>query len=211
MPLDPETADDLQSLLRRTCAELERRLRATARTAGPRSSSRRTQPGLDPDSALELIRAEWLARKALGQHGSSDEWLGAFSPVAGLATAVDRSRRDRAGYDGRRHPDRPAAMKKTRQPFVGTAVLPQRLAGRATRPGSVPGRCPGRRPGWGAPGGNSSARQSSPARKRRSSSAQVRRSRLCKSSAVSGSSGIGTPPEDRSCPHGFPEQASASE
>ena len=72
------TAEDRQSLLRRTCVELERRLRGGEDCHAEQYLA--AYPGLASDSAsaLELIRAEWLARKALGQSGSSEEWLARF-------------------------------------------------------------------------------------------------------------------------------------
>src|SRR5439155_9787695 len=75
---DPATAEDPQRRLRRACAELERRLRAGEDCRAEQFLE--AYPGLasDPDSALELIRAEWLVRKALGQSGGSDEWLARF-------------------------------------------------------------------------------------------------------------------------------------
>src|SRR5439155_13631881 len=75
---DPATAEDPQRRLRRACAELERRLRAGEDCRAEQFLE--AYPGMasDPDSALELIRAEWLARKALGRSGSSEEWLARF-------------------------------------------------------------------------------------------------------------------------------------
>ncbi|MBI1916656.1 MAG: serine/threonine protein kinase [Planctomycetes bacterium] len=75
---DPATVEDVQSLLRRVCAELERRLQVGEDCRAEQFLE--AYPGLasDPDSALELIRAEWLARKALRQDGSSEELLARF-------------------------------------------------------------------------------------------------------------------------------------
>src|SRR4051794_39326033 len=76
--LDPATVEDVGSLLRRLCAELERRLRAGEDCRAEQFLEAYPALASDPDSALKLIRTEWLARKALGQGGSSEKWLARF-------------------------------------------------------------------------------------------------------------------------------------
>ncbi|MBI1916654.1 MAG: serine/threonine protein kinase [Planctomycetes bacterium] len=78
MPPDPATADDPRSALQHACAELERRLRAGEDCHAEQLLA--DYPGLasDPDCALELVQAEWLARKALGRSGPPEDWFTRF-------------------------------------------------------------------------------------------------------------------------------------
>jgi serine/threonine protein kinase len=78
MPPDPATVEDLQRLRQRVCAELERRLRAGEDCRAEQFLEAYPALASNPDSALELIRTEWLARKALGQDSSSEELLARF-------------------------------------------------------------------------------------------------------------------------------------
>jgi hypothetical protein len=75
---NPATAEDPRSVLRHACAELERRLRAGEDCRAEQFLDAYPVLAADPDSALELVRAEWLVRKALGQAGSLEEWLSRF-------------------------------------------------------------------------------------------------------------------------------------
>src|SRR5262245_36267882 len=75
---NPATAEDPRSVLRRACAELERRLRAGEDCHAEQFLAAYPVLASDPDRALELIQTEWLVRKALGQAGSRDEWLSRF-------------------------------------------------------------------------------------------------------------------------------------
>ncbi|HKB41735.1 MAG TPA: hypothetical protein VKD72_35245, partial [Gemmataceae bacterium] len=78
MQSNPATAEDPRSVLRRACAELERRLRAGEDCHAEQFLAAYPALASDPDFALELIQAELLVRKALGQAGSLDEWLQRF-------------------------------------------------------------------------------------------------------------------------------------
>jgi tRNA A-37 threonylcarbamoyl transferase component Bud32 len=78
VPPDSAAADDSRSVLRHACAELEQRLRAGEDCRAEQLLAAHPELASDPDRALELIQAEWLARRALGRSGPPAEWFARF-------------------------------------------------------------------------------------------------------------------------------------
>src|SRR5438046_2063139 len=78
MPPDHAITDEARSLLQFACAELERRLRAGEDCCAEQLLA--DYPGLasDPERAVDLVQAEWFARKALGRSGPPEDWFARF-------------------------------------------------------------------------------------------------------------------------------------
>src|SRR5262249_61026383 len=68
---NPATAEDPRSVLRRACAELERRLRAGEDCHAEQFLAAYPVLASDPDRALELIQTEWLRPQAPGRGGGA--------------------------------------------------------------------------------------------------------------------------------------------
>ena len=78
MQPEPATAADLESVLRHACDELRRRLLAGEDCRAEQFLAAYPSLASDPDAALTVIRAEWLARHDAGRQLPPEQWQARF-------------------------------------------------------------------------------------------------------------------------------------
>jgi WD40 repeat protein len=87
MPPGPAQSETREALLRRACAELDRRLRAGDDARAEPWLERHPELAADPDAAVELIYAEFAAREELGLGPREEAFLERFPGLRAELTA----------------------------------------------------------------------------------------------------------------------------